>query len=239
MVKTGYTYHHIGLPTTEIKSNEDYNPEWKFYGSGYFESQFGIEWLRFEHDTPIHPLIQSTPHVAFVVEDLQNSIKGQNVIYGPNSPADGVVVCFIEVEGAPIELLQFDKAEQEVWPNPRKRIHPLLGDGHGKDLISYQYHHFEIVTDEKRENRVYHQNTKSYSTKMEDHPFGIQWVTYTAESHQPTRIKENSMIVFSVLNLNEAIKGQNIVRKPYWITEGVLTAIISENGAMIRLVEGL
>ena len=49
MIKEGYKYHHIGLPTATPQKNEEYNEEWKFYGSGYFESQYGIEWLRIQH----------------------------------------------------------------------------------------------------------------------------------------------------------------------------------------------
>jgi hypothetical protein len=33
------------------------NPEFFFYGSGYFESQFGIEWSRIEKGSPFPPLV--------------------------------------------------------------------------------------------------------------------------------------------------------------------------------------
>jgi hypothetical protein len=48
--------------------------------------------------------------VAFEVEDLAAAIAGQKVIIEPNSPSRGVLVAFIEVEGAPVELLQIDHA---------------------------------------------------------------------------------------------------------------------------------
>jgi len=47
-------------------------------------------------------------HVAFEVEDLQAALVGQRVIIEPNSPSRGVTVAFIEVHGAPIELMQID-----------------------------------------------------------------------------------------------------------------------------------
>jgi hypothetical protein len=37
------------------------------------------------------------------------ALAGQKIIIAPNSPSDGVVVAFIEVEGAPVELLQIDR----------------------------------------------------------------------------------------------------------------------------------
>ncbi len=54
-------------------------------------------------------LVKTVAHVAFEVDDLQDAIKGQKVIVEPNSPSRGVVVAFIEVNGAPVELLQVDR----------------------------------------------------------------------------------------------------------------------------------
>lgn len=48
------------------------------------------------------------PHVAFEVDDLQAALRDQHVIIEPNSPSRGVIVAFIEVQGAPVELLQID-----------------------------------------------------------------------------------------------------------------------------------
>jgi hypothetical protein len=50
--------------------------------------------------------VKRVAHVAFEVDDLQAAIKGQKVIVEPNSPSLGVVVAFIDVNGAPVELLQ-------------------------------------------------------------------------------------------------------------------------------------
>ncbi len=38
----------------------------------------------------------------------------------PNSPTAGVTVAFIVDHGAPIEFLQFDRPESEIWPHPSK-----------------------------------------------------------------------------------------------------------------------
>jgi hypothetical protein len=48
------------------------------------------------------------PHVAFEVDDLGAELEDQHVIIEPNSPSAGVMVAFIEVNGAPVELLQID-----------------------------------------------------------------------------------------------------------------------------------
>jgi len=50
--------------------------------------------------------------VAFEVDDLAAAIAGYKVIIEPNSPSPGVMVAFIEVNGAPVELLQVDRTRR-------------------------------------------------------------------------------------------------------------------------------
>ena len=64
--------------------------------------------------------VKSVPHIAFVVDDLQAAIAGKEILIEPNSPTDGVTVAFIVDNGAPIEFLQFDRPEDEVWPHEAK-----------------------------------------------------------------------------------------------------------------------
>ncbi len=106
----GWKYHHLGIPTNKIMPNEKYLPQFKFYVSGFDTSPFGIEWMRFEEDSPIDKLIQTVPHVAFEVDDLDFELATRNfkILTAPNPPSDGVRVAMIEHNGAPIELIEFD-----------------------------------------------------------------------------------------------------------------------------------
>jgi hypothetical protein len=107
----GWKYHHIGIPTKESIPGEIYLPQFKFYVSGFNTSPYGIEWMRFEADSPIHELIQRVPHIAFEVEDLDFELSSHdfNIITLPNSPANGIEVAMIEHNGAPVELIEFRK----------------------------------------------------------------------------------------------------------------------------------
>src|SRR5512147_2221626 len=49
----GWRYHHTGIPTTETRPGEEYLPHFKMYVSGFAESPYGIEWMRFEADSPV------------------------------------------------------------------------------------------------------------------------------------------------------------------------------------------
>lgn len=107
----GWKYHHIGIPTNNVMPNEKYLPQFKFYVSGFGKSPFGIEWMRFEKDSPIDKLIQTVPHVAFEVEDLDFELQKRDfkILAEPNPPSDGVRAAMIEHNGAPIELIEFKK----------------------------------------------------------------------------------------------------------------------------------
>lgn len=112
--KWGWKYHHLGIPTDKKMPNEKYLPQFKFYVSGFSTSPFGLEWMRFEPDSPLDKLIQTVPHIAFEVHDLDYELtnRGLKVIVGPNPPADGIRVAMIEHNGAPIELIEFEKNKE-------------------------------------------------------------------------------------------------------------------------------
>lgn len=46
--KWGWKYHHLGIPTDKIMPGEKYLPHLGIFVSGFSESPFGIEWMRFE-----------------------------------------------------------------------------------------------------------------------------------------------------------------------------------------------
>jgi len=113
-------YHHVGIPTDRPLPEDDYVAEFKMYASGYEQSPYGVEWMKFDPDCPLPELVKMVPHVAFVVDDLQAAIAGKQILIAPNSPADGILVAFIVDNGAPIELLQFRSPAAEVWPREAK-----------------------------------------------------------------------------------------------------------------------
>ncbi len=115
-----FTYHHIGIPTDKPLPAEDYSEKYKCYASGYFQSPYGVEWMKFDLDCPLPELVKTVPHVAFVVDDLEAALAGQQVLIEPDSPTEGVTVAFIVDHGAPIEFLHFDRPEAEIWPHQSK-----------------------------------------------------------------------------------------------------------------------
>lgn len=102
-------FNHIGIPTTERFDGEIDLPHLQMTVSDHRNNPYGIQWQRYWDDAPYPELVRFVPHVAFEVEDLARELEGQNVIIEPNSPSAGVMVAFVEVNGAPVELMQFDR----------------------------------------------------------------------------------------------------------------------------------
>jgi hypothetical protein len=111
IINRGWKYHHLGIPTGKKMSGERYLPQFKLYVSGFSTSPFGIEWMRFEKDSPVNKLIQRVPHIAFEVEDLDYELANSDfkVITKSNYPSEGTKVAMIEHNGAPVELIEFKR----------------------------------------------------------------------------------------------------------------------------------
>lgn len=107
MTEDGWRYHHLGIPTTIPHTDEVYLEQFKIYVSGFSTSPYGIEWMRFEPDSPVDELIKTVPHLAFEVDDLDAAIVGKQLLTPPNSPSEGARVAMIIHNGAPIELIEF------------------------------------------------------------------------------------------------------------------------------------
>ncbi len=67
----------MGVPSDIARSGERYLAQFKMSVSGFNSSPFGIEWMRFEADSPLPELIKTVPHIAFEVDDLDAARSGR------------------------------------------------------------------------------------------------------------------------------------------------------------------
>jgi hypothetical protein len=103
----GWRYHHMGIPTRIRRPGERYIAHLKLYVSGFETSPYGIEWMRFEKGCPVQELVQTVPHIAFEVEDLESALEGKEIISEISSPSEGTRVAMIRDNGTPVELIEF------------------------------------------------------------------------------------------------------------------------------------
>ena len=107
VVSRCWRYHHMGIPTDRPRPGERYLAHLGMYVSGFETSPYGIEWMRFEPDSPVSELVRTVPHIAFEVDDLDVEIEGKELLGDVSEPSEGVRVAMIVDNGAPVELLEF------------------------------------------------------------------------------------------------------------------------------------
>jgi len=100
-------YNHVGIPVTKNFDGEIDLPHLKMTVSDHKNNPYGIQLQRYWDGAPYPDLVKTIPHVAFIVENIQAELAGKNVIIEPNSPSEGLIVAFIEVNGAPVELMEY------------------------------------------------------------------------------------------------------------------------------------
>ena len=81
----GWRYHHLGIPTKIPREGERYIPALKMHVSGFDSSPYGIEWMRFDDDCTVPELIKTVPHLAFVVDDLDEALAGEEILSPPST----------------------------------------------------------------------------------------------------------------------------------------------------------
>jgi hypothetical protein len=105
--RLGWRYHHLGIPYAQPRAGEHHVAHLGVHVSGFETSPYGIEWIRYEPHCTVPEIVKRVPHVAFAVDDLDEALKGKEILIAPNEPSAGVRVAFILDDGAPIELLEF------------------------------------------------------------------------------------------------------------------------------------
>jgi len=118
LAKLGWRYHHLGIPHTVPRAGERHLDHLGVHVCGFETSPFGIEWMRFEPHCQVQDIVKTIPHVAFAVDDLDEALKGRQVLIAPNAPSPGVRVAFILDDGAPVELLEFSDQEPSDASRP-------------------------------------------------------------------------------------------------------------------------
>ena len=99
-------FHHFGVPTTARGANEVYIEGAKVYVTGPEGHPFRVEFLRFEPDSPLHEAVRTRPHAAFLVANLDEALKGKNVVIPPFDATAELRCAFIMDGEAVIEVMQ-------------------------------------------------------------------------------------------------------------------------------------
>ena len=101
-----HKFSHIGIPTTEEKNWDGYYEPGKIHYTDSTQDEFGVEWLNFDADSPMPEMMQKVPHVAYLVENIEEALEGREILVETFSPGEGVRVAFIVHKGSPVEFME-------------------------------------------------------------------------------------------------------------------------------------
>ena len=102
-------FDHIGIVTTEKKSDEMYVAATKVWVTDFRSHPFHVEWLRFEPDSPVTGVVRQGPHVAFRVESIAEAAKGLKVLLDPFDVGFAVVGFYQTEDGVVVEFMEYRK----------------------------------------------------------------------------------------------------------------------------------
>jgi len=99
-------FHHVGVPTHQPHPKETYISGAKVYITNPADHPYRFEFLRFEADGPMPAVLQKGPHVAYMVDEIDAAIRGEQVIVQPFDASRTLRVAFILKDGVAIEVMQ-------------------------------------------------------------------------------------------------------------------------------------
>jgi hypothetical protein len=99
-------FDHIGVPAPAKRDGMRFLEAKRLWLTSPGDHPYRVEWLWYEPDSPEAELIRTVPHVAYVVESLEDALADGTVIAEPFDVFGEVRVAFIEVDGAPVEFVQ-------------------------------------------------------------------------------------------------------------------------------------
>jgi hypothetical protein len=109
-------FDHVGIITEEQQSGENFVESTRVWVTNPRNHPANVEYLRYEHDTPVIGPTRDLPHVAYRVDSVDAAIVGHKVLLDPFDVADGFVrVAFVLVEGAVVEFMQYRNPNEAGW----------------------------------------------------------------------------------------------------------------------------
>ena len=109
-------FDHIGLVTDTEKPGEGIEAQQRVWLTNPRKSVAGVEWLRWEADSPIFNRVRYEPHVSYRVRDLDEALEGHTLVHGPLEVGDGFCrYAFVDIEGVLVEFMQYRDFDEEGW----------------------------------------------------------------------------------------------------------------------------
>lgn len=98
-------FDHVGIVTAEKKAGETFVPATRVWRTDSQKHPFGVEWLRYEPDSPVTGPVRQMPHVAYRVDDIEAAAEGLEVLLEPFDVGPRIVAFYQTADGAVVEFV--------------------------------------------------------------------------------------------------------------------------------------
>jgi hypothetical protein len=99
-------FHHFGVPTKTKQANETHIEGAKVYVTDPDAHPYRIEFVRCEPGCPMPEIVQTTPHAAYCVDNLEAAVEGHEVVVPPTAIDESLRIAFIKDGDALLELME-------------------------------------------------------------------------------------------------------------------------------------
>ena len=103
-------YDHLGIPTARKHEGEVWIKQSRVWVTDAHKNPYGIEWLRYEADSPVTGPLREQPHLSFRVnskEEIGRLSRGMKVLIEPFDAGFCVAGFYEPEEGAIIEFIWY------------------------------------------------------------------------------------------------------------------------------------
>ncbi len=111
-------FHHIGVPVdkSKLSNKARYSTMFKMYSEDAINDLgIHIEYHAFENGCPLDKRITSKEHIAFKVDNIEDELKGKEVLMPLYEPFKGYRCAMILVNDVLVELIETTLSEKEIW----------------------------------------------------------------------------------------------------------------------------
>jgi hypothetical protein len=99
-------FHHVGIPVHEKLEGMQYADSMKVWFTDPSAMPYNVEYVCFEPDSPMAAAVQCETHLAYIVDDIEEAVKGKSILWPVSQVAPGLKIAFIYDDGLPVEFMQ-------------------------------------------------------------------------------------------------------------------------------------
>ena len=110
------SFDHIGIPTHDEKQGAVWLQPDGVWVTNPRDHPLNVEWVRYAPDSPMHPRLRESFHLAYRVPDLDKALERCDVIVPPLDLGGGfATIAFVDIDGVVVELMEYADPNERGW----------------------------------------------------------------------------------------------------------------------------